>query len=192
MAWKYPIIYWNCGVLLSDCGAMEETGGSTDYGKIATAVSTMKHWGVNIALPSINEAEKGFIPNVEEDRIFYALQAINGIGSDLCDLIIANRPYTSMQDFYYRMITPQNEQPALIKPAQMVKLIKAGCFVELDNADRTETMKHFINNYLLSPCTKLTLSQLGKMQELNIVPDHLKRRVSFLNFKKYIDRKSVV
>ena len=38
MAYKYPIIYWNCANLIVDSMSDEELDGSTNYGKIGIAI----------------------------------------------------------------------------------------------------------------------------------------------------------
>ena len=60
-----------------------------------------------------------FSPDEEHNRIIYALKAINGIGDDVVRILLENRPYRDMQDFYERMI-----ETKLIKNSQMMQLIK--------------------------------------------------------------------
>ena len=38
LAYRYPIIYWNCANLISDSGGED---GNTNYGKIATAIGNI-------------------------------------------------------------------------------------------------------------------------------------------------------
>lgn len=132
LCWKYPTIYWNAANLIVDSGSLESAGKnkSTNYGKIATAIAGIQQAGTHIALPVINEAEFGFRVDETNNRIIFGLRGINGVGDELARLLIDNRPYTSMDDFKTRMLDTR-----LVKPAQMVKLIKAGCFVELDDKD---------------------------------------------------------
>jgi len=183
LAYHYPIIYWNTSCLTVNAGADEEIedNKSTEYGKIATAISNMQQRGINVELPLINEADFGFLPDEKSNRILFGLKGINGIGDETARLLIENRPYMSMQDFYKRMIDTK-----LIKPAQMVKLIKAGCFTEIDSKNRQKTMRHYIENYLLTPCEKLTMLQLNKMQEYEIIPKEYHLMIRFINFKKYV------
>lgn len=187
LAYHYPIIYWNTACLIVDAGAEEEVedNKSTQYGVIATAVSNMQKRGINIALPLINTAEFGFVPDEENNRIIYSLKAINGIGDEVVRLLIQNRPYVSMRDFCERMIVTK-----LVKSAQMVKLIKAGCFTELDNIDRRKTMYDFIEAYLLNPSTGLNFQNFAQLKvydaKYHIVPDDVNLALRHRNFRDYV------
>ena len=128
----------------------------------------------------MNEAQFGFTPDAKNDRIFYSLKGINGIGDEVAYLIINNRPYKSFEDFCTRMI-----ETKLIKTSQMVQLIKAGCFTEFE-PDIFATMKQFITKYILSPCTSLGLQQFNQMVKLNVIPEKLQESVSIKNFKEYV------
>ena len=200
LAYRYPIIYWNCANLIVDSGSMEETEGkSTDYGKVAVAVAKIQNAGTKIELPLINEAEKGFVPKADENRIIYSLKAINGIGDDAVELILNNRPYDSFEDFCSRMVdshTIINENgeeekiPSLLKNSQVIKLIKAGCFNELlsngEYKDRKAIMIDFFNRYIFSPNTSLTMSNFNKILEYNMLPEKLETILRIKNFKDYI------
>ncbi len=178
---EYPIILWNCANLITDSMADEEVEGSTDYGSVGRAIAGMQHRGIKIFNPDINTAKFGFAPDIEHNAIIYGLKSLNGIGDEVCKLIIANRPYTSFEDFCTRMIDTK-----LVKNSQMLMLIKAGCFLNLDSQDRFETMKKYLYRYQIKPVDKLTLAQLGAIQEYNIIPDDLQICIKYINFKKYV------
>lgn len=187
LAFHYPIIYWNTACLIVDAGADEEVeeNKSTQYGKIATAVSNMQKRDIQIALPLINTAEFAFIPDEKNNRIIYSLKAINGIGDEVVRLIIQNRPYASMRDFCDRMITTK-----LIKTAQMIKLIKAGCFTELDNTDRRKTLNSFLEVYVLNSAQQLNFQNFGQLNtydaKYKIVPDDIKLAMRHRHFRDYV------
>ena len=142
--------------------------------------------GVHIASPLINSAEYGYSPDVEHNQIIFGLKGIRDINDDVVRLIIQNRPYTSMEDFYKRMI-----ETGLIKKSQMLQLIKAGCFTELDNRDRRATMKYFLSHYVVKTIAKLTLAQYSKIvafmdSEYGIgLPEELFRSISYKEFQDY-------
>ena len=187
LAYHYPIIFWNTACLIVDAGADEqiEENKSTDYGKIATAISNMQKRGVDIALPLINSTDFGFIPDEERRTIIYSVKAINGIGDDVARDLIQNRPYSSMEDFCSRML-----DTGKIKTSQMVQLIKAGCFTELDQEDRRLTMKDFLVRYVLSPIEKLTMSQFDRLVdfdgEFHFIPQNIKEAMRHKFFKDYV------
>lgn len=158
-----------------------EDNKSTNYGKVAIAISRMKDRGINVALPLINEAKFDFSPDEKNNRIIFSLKSMHGIGDDVARAIIENRPYSSIEDFCNRMIDSK-----IIPNAKMIQLIKGGCFTELHNPDRMITMDWYLRNYVFEPCNKLTLAQFKKLQELNIVPESIELAAKMVNFKKYV------
>ena len=158
-----------------------EDNKSTNYGKVGVAISRMQDRGINVALPLINESRFDFYPDEKHNRIIYALKAMNGIGDDVARAIVENRPYKSIEDFCMKMIDTK-----LVTTAQMIKLIKGGCFTELHNKDRKSTMDWFLRNYVFTSCKSLTMQQFAKMQEMNIIPDSLELAIKMVNFKKYV------
>ena len=115
-----------------DSGSYNETANDgTNYGKMATAIAEIKHEGTDVALPLINEADFGFKVDAQNNRIYFSLKAMNGIGTEAVQIIINHRPYASIEDFCERLI-----ETKLIKTSQMVQLIKGGCFTELHSLDR--------------------------------------------------------
>ena len=183
LAYHYPIVYWNAACLSINAAADDESENnkSTQYGKIGVAIAKAQSEGINITPPLINEAKFGFTPDEKNNRIIFALKAMNGIGDDIAQSIIQNRPYTSMEDFATRMLDTN-----IIKNAQMIKLIKGGCFTEIHSHDKRETMKWYLSKYCVNPVSSLTLSQFNRMIEYNIIPNEYDLAVKMINFKKYV------
>lgn len=186
LAYHYPIIYWNTACLIVNAGADDdsEENKSTQYGKIAAAIANMQKRGINISLPLINSAKFGFVPDEANNRIIYALKAMNNIGDDLAHAIVENQPYASFEDFCERMVDTK-----IVQKSKMITLIKAGCFTELDNPDRTVTMRKFIRR-IVKPLEKLTMVQLPMLVEHGIVPEDLRILVRVKNFKDYVMHES--
>lgn len=183
LAYHYPIVYWNAACLSINAAADDESENnkSTQYGKIGVAIAKAQSEGINVTPPLINKAGFGFTPDEKNNRIIFALKAMNGIGDDIAQSIIQNRPFKSMEDFATRMIDTK-----IIKNSQMVKLIKGGCFTEIDSEDKTKTMKWYLSKYCINPVTSLTLSQFNKIVEYNLIPEELNLAVKMVNFKKYV------
>ena len=183
LAYHYPIVYWNAACLSINAAADDESENnkSTQYGKVGVAIAKAQFDGINITPPLINEAKFGFTPDEKNNRIIFALKAMNGIGDDIAQSIIQNRPFTSIDDFATRMIDTN-----IIKNAQMIKLIKGGCFTEIHSHDKRDTMKWYLSKYCVSPVSSLTLSQFNKMIEYNIIPNEFDLAIKMINFKKYV------
>ena len=137
----------------------------------------MQMSGVKIELPNINEAQADFIPDIEHNAIYYSLQTINVVSDELFEKIINTRPYIDIIDFYER-----------IRPtaAQMIGLIKAGCFDALENNRRIVIMEKFLE-YLaaheIEHKDKLTTVQLKKA--INLKMSELKDYSDAIRAYKY-------
>ena len=148
---------------------------------MGSAIANIKKEGVHIAFPLINSAEFSFKPDLDNNQIIFGLKGINGINTELSQTIINMRPFKSMDDFAERLLDTK-----IVKPNQMIKLMKAGCFTELDCPDRTKTMRWYLDKYKIEKVDKLTLAQLGRMKEWHIIPQSLQKSVQMLSLKSYI------
>lgn len=173
-------MYWNTANLIVDSGSLDEDG-NTNYGKIAMAIARIQHEGIKVNLPDINSAEKNFVPDEENNSIYYSFKAINGVGDDDIDNITANRPFTSLQDFCERMIFPK-----IIKNSTMVSLIKAGCFESIDGTNRVATMESYLRHCVHTPNTSLTMSNIPRMTELGIIPNDVRETLRLIKYKAYV------
>ncbi len=209
LATRWNPLYWQCACLCINAGnystdfdnenddeeeeeALEEetieVNGKKEkrvapnYGKIAKALSDAQLFGVNIELPDINTSQADFVPDIENNSILYSLQAINVVNPDLMDRIIANRPYTSIDDFWDKV------QP---EKSQMIGLIKAGCFDKLYNEPRTRIMHRFLNKLAEEMHPRkdsLTKTHLMKSLDLGLRLDKYQTEIRIYKFKKYLDK----
>lgn len=198
----YPSIYWNTAVLLMESGAVEQETSkednkkekTTNYGVIASAISNLQDHNVIIALPDINKADVGFIPNEADNSIMFGMKGISTINNDTASLIMDNRPYTSLQDFHNRMVevkrevmlsTGKTQMKSLVSTSQTINLIKGGAFDELENKPREEILASYLR-LLYPPKTKLTSANISNIIEMGIVPPQLTDCVKHHNFKEFI------
>mgnify|MGYP003307200178 CR=1 FL=1 len=152
-----------------------------NYGKIAKAISDAQLAGVKIELPDINTSQIDFVPDVENNSILFSLLAINVVNSDLADRIIEGRPYSSMKDFRDR-----------IKPTdtQMIGLVKAGCFDNLEHKSRTAIMANLLQTMADEEFPlkdKVTAANLKKALKLGLQLDEYTDEIRMYKFKQYID-----
>jgi len=180
--YRWNPIYWQTANLIVDSGSLDtDANDATDYGKMGIAIATVKKQGVNVEIPLVNEADFGFEPDEINNRIIFGLKGINGINTEVSQAIIQNRPYSSIEDFCEKLL-----DTGIIKNNQMIKLIKAGCFTELHNIDRAVTMDWYLKKYVFVPIKSLTLSQLGKLREKELIPETFEKCVKMLLLKNYI------
>lgn len=177
---KYPIIFWNCANLIVDSMADESLEGSTDYGAVGIAISSMQKQGIKVEPPNINTSKLGFVPDVKTNSIIYGLGSLCGIGDEACAQIITNRPYNNFSDFCHKMI-----ETKIIKPTQMMQLIKGGAFDEFDPS-RTKVMEEYLRFYVFEECKTLTLSQLRRVEELGMIPKDVEICVRYLKYRDYV------
>lgn len=182
MAYHYPVILWNVANLIVDSGSNEdnEDNKSTKYGKMASAIANIKE-KTDVSLPLINEADFGFKPDIKNNRIIFGLKGLCGIGDEVAKAIIENRPYLSFEDFCVRMVDTK-----IIGNSTMSVLIKAGCFTELHNKDRLETMKEFIYRNVLTLSDTVNFQNFKKLQEYDLIPKELSEIARIRNFKDYV------
>ena len=174
----FPPIYWATACLtVNSGGADEESGGTTNYGKLSSAIGRIKKQGINVELPDINKARFGFTPDQETNTIIYGLKGISDVGDDITNKIINNRPYSSFQDFV------EKNNPGKV---QTIALIKAGCFDKLESdLSRKELLYHYIAS--LTPAkTKLTLANVNGLINYNVLPKTKSKFIYLFNFNKYL------
>ena len=149
---------------------------SVNYGKIATAIGKMRMSGIVVEPPDINKSSYTFSPDAELNIIRYGISGITRVGEDIVKQIIANRPYTSIQDFLKKV---------KVNKVQMINLIKSGAFDSF--GERTKLMHEYVD--MISDTKKrITLQNMKMLIDFGLIPDQydLQRRV--YNFNKYLKK----
>lgn len=179
LVWKYGSLYWKVACLSVNAGDIsEDINKGADYGAIAKAIGGMEKGFV--LPPYINKAQKEFIALEQEQKAMYSLTAIVGIGEDVANEIIENRPYHSFKDFYEKMVVTKK-----VPQAKVYNLIKGGCFDFLTKGDRVGTMIEYIN--LITPIKKtLGITNVPKLLNLNLVPIELEKEITLYHFRKTV------
>ena len=235
LAYKFPIIFWNCACLITDAGGneqedieddenssednyyneMEEFGEddseddiedfyeeedcdgypvevvvlkdgkkkkkvvrSINFGKIATAIGKMKMAGINVSLPDINKSSYTFTPDIESNTIRYGLSGMARVGSEFVKQILDNRPYSSIQEFIIK------NNPTKL---QMISLVKAGCFDDIEQKSRIEIMQQYIDS-ISDKKKRLTLQNMKMLMDKGLLPDELNHEKRVYNFNKYLKK----
>lgn len=175
---KFPPIYWATACLTVNSGGAEGTdGGTTNYGKLSSAIGRIKKQNISVSLPNINIARVGFTPDKENNTIVYGMKGISEIGDDIISKIISNRPYESFEDFLEKI------QPG---KSQVISLIKAGCF---DALEKDISRKELMYKYLarINPRkSRITLQNLSSLIRYNLIPNNKMGFVKLYNFCKYL------
>lgn len=154
--------------------AKKKKGRAIPYGKIAAAIGKIVQGGAVVSLPDINESTYTFTPDVERNMIRYGLSGISKVGDEVVKAIIANRPYSSFDDFCARI--------KLSKP-QMVNLIKCGAFDSF--GDRVEIMRQYITS-IADVKKRLTLQNVKMLIDNDLIPNDYDFQRRVFNFNKYI------
>ena len=152
-----------------------------NYGKIAKAISDAQMGGIEIGLPDINEALEDFVPDVGNNRIIYSLRAVNAVSDQLFSDIMANRPFSSLDDFLQRIQATSS---------QIIGLIKAGCFDALEGKPRQAILRHYVERLAeeINPVKeKLTAAHIKKAIQTKMPLTEYRDQVWMVNFKKWID-----
>lgn len=96
-------------------------GKSSDYNKIAKAVSALSKQGVNIAPVNINKSQSNFILDKDNNTIYFGFSGVKGLKAKVIEQIFATRPFESMFDFIVKTGADIGST---------ITLIKAGAFDE--------------------------------------------------------------
>lgn len=169
LATYYPRVYWNTACLRVDAGIEEDD--STRYDKIAKAVGNMTAHGISVRPISINHSGYMFEPDEENNAILYGMKSITGVGGEIINDIINNRPYKSFDDFLEK--TNSNKTVTLA-------LIKGGAFDEFE--DRVALMERYLRQ-VSEPKKRLTLQNFAGLVERDLLPPELEdcRRLFVFN-----------
>lgn len=175
LATDFPAIYWNTACLIVNSGAVDpDLKGTTDYGKIAKAIGTIRSNGIKIALPDINKASFGFTPDIGSDEIVFGLKGLLNVGDDVVESIITNRPYTSFADFLQKVNA--NRQA-------VISLIKGGAF------DSFGERKDIMIEYIWRSCDKkkrVTLQNMNGLIQRKLLPESLVFQGRIFEFNRYL------
>lgn len=170
LASYYPSLYWNTAYLRVVSGLEED--GSTNYDKVAKAIGEVREHGVEVSLIDINKSGYLFEPDEERNAILYGMKGLNGVGGEVINQIIADRPYADPDEFL---------EKTNVSKTVMLSLIKAGAFDSM--IDRIQCMKWFIS-ICSEPKAKLTMANMGSLLEKNLVPQELLFEKRLFNFNK--------
>ena len=163
-------------IVVTKDGKKKKKVKATNYGKIASAIGKIQSAGVIIAPPDINKSSFTFSPDVESNEIRFGMSGITRIGEDLVKAIIANRPYTSIEDFTSRV---------KVNKPQVINLIKSGAFDAF--GDRVELMKKYAES--VSDCKKrITLQNMKMLIDFGLIPDQYDMERRVFNFNKYLKK----
>lgn len=183
MYWKYPKIFWNTAVVITQSQTEDERDRSSNainYGKISHSIYKAKENNIEVLPPLINSSEISFYPDEEKDAIIFGLGAISGINTTIAEQIIKNRPYKSFTEFYNK----NTFQGSLVTATKFIQLIKAGCFDEFSK-DRIKIMKKYFVLSTPKP-TQLTMANINNIKSVINLPKEI---FAPYNFYKYITNK---
>jgi DNA polymerase-3 subunit alpha len=178
LATEFDPVYWNTACLIVNSGGADETSeSSADYAKIAAAIGDIKANGVKVSLIDINKSGFNFAPDRETNSILYGFRGLAGVGAAIINDIIANRPYSSIEDFFDR---------TKVNKAVGIALIKSGAFDSM--IDRKRAMVWYVLRNTPTK-SKLTLANVREMITKNLIPDDYAFERSVFEFNRYLKAK---
>lgn len=176
----YPSIFWATARLMVESDSIDfihedlelladerdedeevQAGKSVNYFKMAMAIGKIRDFGIGVFPPDINRSNFTFSPDLNENAIYFGLKGISRIGNKLIEDIVANRPYTSLDDFLNRVKTNK---------IQATMLIKAGAFDSFGN--REDLLFHYCDREA-DKKKRVTLQNFARLVELRLVPEEL-------------------
>lgn len=170
LATYFPSVYWNTACLRVDSGLDDDA--SSNYRKMAKAIGNMQANGIKVSTADINRSGYMFEPDEASGAILYGLKGINGVGGDVVQEIVSNRPYASFEDFHDHV--PLNK-------TALISLIKAGAFDEFGS--RESVMTQYLSQQS-EPKSKLTMQNLAGLIEKGLVPNEFSLEKRTFAFNK--------
>ena len=150
---------------------------SINFGKIATAIGKFQTAGIKITPPNINESGFTFTPLVKGNAIASGLRNITRISADLVNQIIANRPYSSIEEF---------QEKVKVNRTQMLMLLKCGAFDNL-YPDRMKAIKEYVASKAATK-DKLTLANVPMLIKYGILDDDAAEYCELYSFNKFLKK----
>lgn len=148
---------------------------TVNYGKVASAIGKFKSRGITILPPNINESSFTFSPNVENNSITYGLRGLSRISTEVINEIIANRPYTSLDDFLSKV---------KVNKTQMLVLIKSGAFDSL-YPDRMGLLNEYVER-IAGTKHNLTLANIPMLIKYDVLADGCENYIELYQYNKFI------
>lgn len=170
LATYFPSVYWNTAYLRAVSGLDENE--NTDYKKTAEGICDIISHGIDVSLVDINKSEYFFEPDEENNRIVYGMKALNGVGGEIIQNIIANRPYESLDDFVNKVKCSKTV---------VISLIKAGAFDCFDA--RKNIMKQYIDS-VSDTKKRITLQNFDAVNRAGLLPASLNFQQRLFKFNK--------
>ena len=169
-------IYWQAACLLQRSGALD--GKSTDYNKIAKAVSLLTKQGVRVEMLNINRSGRDFEIDEADNTIYFGFSGIKGLKADALYEILDKRPFESMLDCKVKTGADVTS---------MVALVKAGAFNDFGSIeDHINVLSRFMADQKieLNGQNYSTLYKVGMWPEDNVRLVAAKRWFEFYTYLK--------
>ena len=174
IAYHYGLEYWKTACLNDAIFSGDEISGSKDFTAVSEYVNALHD---SILLPDINKSELKFTTN--NNKVLFGLGAILGVDINTLDAILEHRPFTSLEDYYNRMVKTK-----LISPKKSILLIKSGAMNKLENMNRRDIMIEFVK-YIVPQKEKITMTQLPYVRD--ILPSSFSDLLSLYDFRNRIE-----
>lgn len=203
----YPPIYWACAVLQIESASLEQDvlddeesevevkEKTTNYGALATAISMLQQSGIVIEAPNVNTSHIGFTPNEATNSIVYGLKGVSKLNIETAQTIMDHRPYTSFDDFVTRLVETKQEvvgengktqSKSLVSKGQLISLIKAGAFDELEAGTTREALMERYLRQLFKPRTTINDKFIQEVMELGMIDPQFEQELKHHYFKVYL------
>lgn len=159
----------------------------TNPSKAGSYVNEGRKLGIDIQIPDINVSEKYI--SKHDNKIYYGLVNVKGVGELASEWVIENRPYSSLEDFQAKLDqaaevwknTPKNKRhprsPKQTIPKHMIKALhNAGAFDNIDDRDISDMERISMEEELLGvvisdPSVDVVKQYYDYFQTLNTFDD---------------------
>lgn len=193
LAYRYPTLFWNTARLLVESDSTENLEltfledeedeeataqkNSVNYFKLASAIGSTRRQGIAIEKPNINKSGFVFTPSVEENKIYFGLSGIAGVGAPLVEEILQKRPFNSPQEVL---------EKTSLNRLQVANLVKAGCFDEVE-PNREQLLDSYCRS-IADTKKNLNMRNMPLLVKLNVFPEKYKPLVDLWKIKTFLSK----
>lgn len=151
---------------------------TVNFGKIATAIGQFQSTGFKLLPPDVNNSSYTFSPDAKNNTIICGIYGLTRISADLVNAIIANRPYTSFDDFLSKV---------KVNKTQALVLIKSGAFDSL-HPDRIGLLKKYVGD-IAGTKNNLTLANIPMLINYDVFTEECNDYVMLYQYNKFLRKR---
>lgn len=133
-----------------------------DSGKMGVFINECDRLHIRVLPPSVNRSDMEFKADAQKHTILFGLKAIKGMGEATATGVIADRPYTGLDDFVRRA------NGGKVGTSDVVRLIKAGA---IPARDKRRILVKFANMLFDGSYKEKSFHEMASLPKISVLRD---------------------